>query len=111
MNTPNEIEVEESTIFTLHYLLSDGLIATQYSGKVRDYGVRIGGSIYIPLENPNLLQTYLHEICDKAAVIKNPYEQSLFLLIHITYLQPFVDVNKRTSHHLMTSVSKIIPMP
>lgn len=94
---PQEIAIEESTIFTLHYLLSDGLVAARYSGIVRDYGVRIGGSVYMPLENPDALQTYFHEICNKAAAIKNPYEQSLFLLIHIAYLQPFVDVNKRTS--------------
>ena len=29
--------------------------------------------------------------------ISNPFEQSLFLLAHLSYLQPFWDVNKRTS--------------
>ena len=97
VDTPGEIHIQTSTICTLHYLLSDGLVAPQYAGKVRDYGVRIGGSCYIPLENPELLQAHLHEICRKAAEIKKPYEQSLFLLAHIAYLQAFVDVNKRTS--------------
>ena len=93
----DETNIQETTILTLHYLLSDGLVASQYAGKLRDYGVRIGGSSYIPLENPQLLHSYLNEICSKANAIINPYERSLFLLAHIAYLQAFVDVNKRTS--------------
>lgn len=33
----------------------------------------------------------------KASLIINPHEQSLFLLIHLSYLQAFSDVNKRTA--------------
>ena len=33
----------------------------------------------------------------KAAAIADPFEQSFFLLVHIPYMQAFVDVNKRTS--------------
>ena len=33
----------------------------------------------------------------KASAIDDPFEQSLFLLVHIAYLQAFSDVNKRTS--------------
>jgi Fic family protein len=92
-----QIDIDETTICSLHYLLSDGLVAPEYTGKVRDYGVRIGGSTYMPLENPKLLKVYLNEICNKANKIKNPFEKSIFLLAHIAYLQPFADVNKRTS--------------
>lgn len=92
-----QTDIDETTIFTLHYLLSDGLVAPGYAGKVRDYGVRIGGSTYLPLENPKTLQKHLSEICKKYNQINNPFEKSLFLLVHIAYLQPFVDVNKRTS--------------
>jgi Fic family protein len=97
VNAANETIIQENSICTLHYLLSDGLVSPQYAGKVRDYGVRIGGSSYVPIENPRLLQTHLREICQKASLIKNPYEQSIFLLVHIAYLQAFVDVNKRTA--------------
>lgn len=89
--------IDKTTIYTLHYLLSDGLVAPEYAGKVRDYGVRIGGSTYMPLEDPKLLNKYLNEICNKSNKIKNPFEKSIFLLAHIAYLQPFADVNKRTS--------------
>lgn len=92
-----QVKIEETTICSLHYLLSDGLIAPEYAGKVRDYGVRIGGSTYLPLENPKLLKEHLNKISHKANQIKNPFEKSVFLLAHIAYLQPFADVNKRTS--------------
>lgn len=33
----------------------------------------------------------------KAAAIPDPLEQAFFAMVHIPYLQPFADVNKRTS--------------
>ncbi|MBS0358809.1 MAG: Fic family protein [Proteobacteria bacterium] len=89
--------IDTDEICTLHYLLSDGLVPAQYAGKVRDHGVRIGGSTYIPYENPKQLMHQLKVICEKAKDIQDPYEQSFFLLTHIAYLQAFFDVNKRTS--------------
>ena len=84
-------------ILTLHYLLSDALVPAEHSGAVRDHGVRVGASSYIPLEDRTRLQRQLRIVAERAAAIANPYQQSLFLLIHIAYLQAFVDVNKRTS--------------
>lgn len=91
------LQISIQTICTLHYLLADGLVEPRYAGKVRDHGVRIGGSTYIPYEDPRKLQLQLNRIVKKAAQIKDPYEQSFFLLLHITYLQAFSDVNKRTA--------------
>lgn len=39
----------------------------------------------------------INHICNIAEKIQNPYEQSFFLLVHIAYLQAFIDVNKRTA--------------
>ena len=91
------MEVSCNVICTLHYLLSDGLVEPSEAGKVRKYGVRIGGSTYIPFENPRKLEQQLEKIARRAALIKDPYEQSIFLLVHISYLQAFTDVNKRTA--------------
>lgn len=99
-------KLDEQSILTLHYLLSDGLVAPDYAGHVRDHGVRIGGSVYLPLENPRQLVFYLKEICIKANAIKNAYERSFFLLVHMAYLQAFIDVNKRTSR-LSANISLI----
>ncbi|MBS4171526.1 hypothetical protein NEOC95_002276 [Neochlamydia sp. AcF95] len=49
-NAPR-LEVTEQTICTLHYLLSDELVEARYAGKIRDHGVRLGGSTYIPFED------------------------------------------------------------
>jgi fido (protein-threonine AMPylation protein) len=91
------LTVSEQTICTLHYLLADGLVEARYAGKIRDHGVRIGGSTYIPYENPQKIMDQLNKIIQKAFLIENPYEQSFFLLVHLSYLQPFTDVNKRTA--------------
>jgi len=91
------LEITPTEIFTLHYLLSDGLVASKNAGRIREEGVRIGSSTYHPMENPALLKKTLNKICDKASVIKDPFEQSIFLLAHIACLQAFIDVNKRVS--------------
>ncbi|MBM3192394.1 MAG: hypothetical protein FJZ63_07085, partial [Chlamydiae bacterium] len=92
-----KLELGSNVIYTLHYLLSDGLIESSEAGKVRRQGVRVGGSTYIPFEDPKRLELQMGKILHKAALIEDPYEQSIFLLIHISYLQAFVDVNKRTA--------------
>ena len=89
--------ITRNTICTLHYLLADGLVEPFEAGKVRKHGVRIGGSTYIPFEEPKKLESQLEKIILKAGEIQDPFEQSLFLLIHISYLHAFIDVNKRTA--------------
>nr|WP_240946474.1 Fic family protein [Pseudomaricurvus alkylphenolicus] len=97
VDNAHRIEASYNQICTLHYLLADGLVAPQYAGKVRDHGVRIGASTYTPLEDSARLDKQLHAIAEKASQIINPFEQSIFLLAHVGYLQAFTDVNKRTS--------------
>lgn len=97
VDNADKMTIDETSIYTLHYLLSDGLVASQYAGAVRDHGVRIGGSTYVPSEDPIYLKNQLKLICQKASLINDPYEQSIFLLIHLSYLQAFHDINKRTA--------------
>jgi Fic family protein len=97
IDTAPNLKIDFNEICTLHYLLSDGLVLPQYSGKIRDHGVRISGSTYIPLENPKEIEKQLKRICAKATKIQNPFETGIFLLTHIAYLQAFIDINKRTS--------------
>lgn len=97
VDNAHRLRPTEETIYTLHFLLADGLLDREFVGKVRPHSVRIGGSTYIPIEDPIRLKLQLQRIVSKAALIEDPYEQSLFLLIHISYLQAFADVNKRTA--------------
>ena len=94
-SVPRGVSYDE--ILTLHFLLSDALVASEHSGSIRDHSVRVSGSAYVPLEDAVRLERQMRSVAEKAAAIADPYEQSLFLLVHITYLQAFADVNKRTA--------------
>lgn len=97
VDNAESIIVDSPTICTLQYLLSDGLLPPVMCGVVRNHGVKIQGSTYIPVSNKKKLEDRLDIICSKAMHIQNPFEQSIFLLAHIAYLQAFEDCNKRTS--------------
>jgi len=93
----NRMEINVDNIRSLHYLLADGLVQSEEAGKIRTTNVKIASSTYIPLEGKQLLTTKLSHIVSKARQIQEPYEQSFFLLVHLSYLQAFIDVNKRTA--------------
>lgn len=92
------IELSSLTIRNLHHLLSQDLLANpQACGNIRSIAVNIGQSTYRPLENPHILNELFELILFKARKIEDPFEQSFFLLVHLSYLQAFEDVNKRTA--------------
>ncbi|MFI4919519.1 MAG: Fic family protein [Legionellales bacterium] len=97
VDNAQRISASFESICTLHYLLADGLLESKYAGKIRDHSVRIGGSTYIPFDDPKQLLKQLTRISEKVRLIHDPFEQSLFLLVHLSYLQAFEDVNKRTA--------------
>jgi hypothetical protein len=93
-----EIDINRYTILNIHGLLSNNLLLDPKAcGRLRMMPVRIGKSVYHPLELPHVIEECFMMIIQKAAAIKNPIEQSFFLMIHLPYLQPFLDVNKRVS--------------
>jgi hypothetical protein len=96
---------DEETIRTLHYLLADSLVAPGAAGQIRTESIAVGGTTYAPLEGRERLSRLLRALLDKARLIEDPFEQSFFLLGHISYLQAFVDVNKRTAR-----LASIIPL-
>lgn len=93
-----EIGFNRYTILNLHALLSDNLLADPRAcGRLRAIPVAIAGTSYHPLEVPQLIAECFQQILDTAAAIADPYEQSFFVMVHLPYLQPFEDVNKRVS--------------
>jgi hypothetical protein len=46
---------------------------------------------------PQLIHECFNHILAKAAAIDDPFEQALFIVVQLPYLQPFDDVNKRVS--------------
>ncbi|OFZ70771.1 MAG: cell filamentation protein Fic [Betaproteobacteria bacterium RBG_16_58_11] len=86
------------TFFNLHALLSDNLLADPAeSGRLRARIVEVSGTVFHPLGIPQQIDHYFHMILAKADAIDDPLEQAFFIMVHIPYLQPFVDVNKRVS--------------
>ena len=86
------------TFFNLHALLSENLLAdASESGRLRRRIVEVSGTVFHPLGIPQQIDTWFRMILDKAAAIKDAFEQAFFIMVHIPYLQPFVDVNKRVS--------------
>lgn len=97
VDAADDIGFNRYTILNLHSLLADNLLAPEVTGKLREHGVGIQDSVYTPLNNPQVLEECFNELLAKADAIKNPFEQSFFASIHLPYLQPFADVNKRVS--------------
>lgn len=98
VESASEKSITMHDVYSVHALLSENLLGDpSASGRIRQVIVGVGGSTYLPLENPHALRESLEVIIKKFNEIKNPYEQSLFALVHLSYLQAFEDVNKRTA--------------
>jgi fido (protein-threonine AMPylation protein) len=86
------------TILNLHGLLSENLLDDpSASGRLRESPVGIGGTVYHPLEIPQVIRECFDQILATAEAIQDPFEQAFFAMVHLPYLQPFQDVNKRVS--------------
>jgi fido (protein-threonine AMPylation protein) len=98
VESAEEIGINRYTITNLHALLADNLLEdSRNAGRIRTTSVAIGGTTYLPTAIPQLIEELFTLLLDKAATIRDPFEQSFFLMAQLPYLQPFVDVNKRTS--------------
>lgn len=86
------------TLMNLHSALSENLLPNPADeGRIRQHAVDIGKSVYRPLSASQQIDEALNVLLDKVNRIADPFEQSFFMMVHLPYLQPFADVNKRTS--------------
>lgn len=98
IESADEKKITAHEILSIHALLSNNLLGNSASsGRIREIAVGISGTIYQPLDNQHQLKEYFEIFVDKLNHIQNPFEQSFFSLVHLSYLQTFEDVNKRTS--------------
>ncbi|MEK6303368.1 MAG: Fic family protein [Acidobacteriota bacterium] len=98
VDSADDLAFNRQTILNLHALLSDNLLLDPgASGRLRRIGVGINDSVYHPLEVPQLIAECFQQVVDTAAAIREPFEQAFFAMVHLPYLQPFEDVNKRVS--------------
>jgi hypothetical protein len=92
------IQLAPLTFKSIHALLAENLLTNLRGiGAIRQIPVGISGTSYTPISIPQVLEDEFEIFIKKAVQIIDPLEQSLFILIFIPYLQPFEDMNKRTS--------------
>jgi predicted DNA-binding protein len=103
-----------ATLLGLHATLSENLLGDHRDeGRLRVRMVHITGTPYLPTAIPQLIEEHLDLLLAKASAIPDPFEQAFFAMVHIPYLQPFMDVNKRTSRlaaNIPLVVGNLCPM-
>jgi fido (protein-threonine AMPylation protein) len=86
------------TLMNLHGALAENLLPNPADeGRLRQHPVGIGQSVYRPLSVPAQIDAAFDMLLAKANQITDPLEQSFFVMVHLPYLQPFADINKRCS--------------
>lgn len=98
VGSAEDIGFNRYTILNLHALLANNLLADPTApGRLRHIAVGIESSVYHPLEVPQLVEECFDQLLATATAITDPFEQALFVMAQLPYLQPFDDVNKRVS--------------
>lgn len=98
LESTTEAGFDRRTILNLHALLTADLLRDPAAeGALRTDPVGIGRSSYLPPAIPALIETLFDTILAKAREIHDPFEQAFFAMVHLPYLQPFIDGNKRVS--------------
>ncbi|MCK5893996.1 MAG: Fic family protein [Endozoicomonadaceae bacterium] len=91
-------EFNRYTLMNIHSALSENLLPNPADeGRIRQHAVDIGKSVYRPLSVFAQIEDALKLVLNKASQIGDAFEQSFFMMVHLPYLQPFADINKRTS--------------
>lgn len=94
----SDIGFNRFTILNLHAMLANNLLTDPTApGRLRRIPVGIERSAFYPLEIPQLIEEYFEQILMKTAAIDDPFEQAMFFMVQLPYLQPFDDVNRRVS--------------
>lgn len=107
IDSTTEEKITPHVVCSIHALLSENLLGDpSASGRIRQIAVGIGGTNYMPLENPYVLKECFQVFIEKLNLIQDPFEQSFFALVQLSYMQAFEDVNKRTAR-LVSNISLI----
>jgi len=72
--------------------------------NIRKSRVGISGTNYKPLDNEFQIRETLFEMCKLINKKENIFEQALLALVLISYIQPFVDGNKRTARIVSNAI-------
>lgn len=95
------IPLSVSKIEDIHSLLIKELGVNK---NIRKRRVGISGTNYRPLDNEFQIMEALSSMCELVNSKESIFEKALLLLVLISYIQPFVDGNKRTARIVSNSV-------
>ena len=95
------IPLSISKIEDIHSLLTKDL---DVSRNIRKHRVGISGTNYRPLDNEYKIKDALSALCKLVNNKENIFEKALLTLMVISYIQPFVDGNKRTARIVSNAI-------
>ena len=95
------IPLSVSKIEDIHSLLIKELGVEK---NIRKRRVGISGTNYRPLDNEFQISEVLSDMCKLINSKENVFEKALLVLVLISYIQPFVDGNKRTARIVSNAV-------
>jgi predicted transcriptional regulator/prophage maintenance system killer protein len=90
-----------SKIEDIHSILTKELLVERNLRKRR---VGISGTNYRPLDNEFQISEALRNSCDVINSKKSVFEKALLALVLISYIQPFMDGNKRTARIVSNAI-------
>jgi len=96
INTLNISRIED-----IHSLLIKNLGIDR---NIRKRRVGISGTNYTPIDNKYQIIEALNDMCDLVNNCESIFDKALFLLVLISYIQPFADGNKRTARIVSNAV-------
>ncbi|MFO8067833.1 MAG: Fic family protein [Bacteroidales bacterium] len=95
------IPLSVSKIEDIHSLLMKEL---EVDTNIRRRRVGISGTNYRPLDNKFQIMEALSNMCELVNSKESVFEKALLLLVLTSYIQPFVDGNKRTARIVSNAV-------
>jgi Fic family protein len=102
VNQPNYMyPLTLSKIEDLHSILIKELAISK---NIRTKRVAISGTNYLPIENEFQIKEALENMCNLVNTKDNVFEKALLALLLISYIQPFMDGNKRTARLVCNAI-------
>ena len=90
-----------SGIEDIHILLVQDLGVGR---NIRRRRVGISGTNYVPLDNEHQIRDAVEEMCVLVNSKSNIFEKAILVLLIISYIQPFLDGNKRTARIVSNAI-------
>ncbi len=85
----------------IHSILTKDLVVDR---NIRKRRIGISGTNYRPIDNEFQIKEALSLACDLINKKESAFEQALLALVLISYIQPFVDGNKRTARIVSNAI-------